>query len=180
MEEGYNTLKNLYQATEEAYRKQIKIMIDNLERETQKSVIFQWKILRLKKNHDHWVKEIKADIEATVKLIENSEKRRIELLQKTLSQRKEIDEFVAKMEKLTVELQQEEEEFTLKEKLLIAELSKYEELYIQEAQIHKEKQEELIECIPQLQKAEEEYEIQHKKLEKLYNVFTGTHEVFGN
>uniref|UniRef100_A0A8D2KCJ7 Coiled-coil domain containing 175 n=1 Tax=Urocitellus parryii TaxID=9999 RepID=A0A8D2KCJ7_UROPR len=177
MEEGLVTLKNLYQSIHETYRKQIKILNENLERETQRCILNQWKILCLRKKHNRWVTKIKNEINQTIENIEHSEKRRTELLEETLVRRNEIDEFVVQIEKLSTELQEEEEEFTLKEKLLILELKKYEELYVHEAQIHKEKQEELIEYIPQLQEAEEEYEIKYKKLEELYNIFTGTHEI---
>uniref|UniRef100_A0A8C5YXG7 Coiled-coil domain containing 175 n=1 Tax=Marmota marmota marmota TaxID=9994 RepID=A0A8C5YXG7_MARMA len=177
MEEGLLTLKKLYQSIHETYRKQIKILNENLERETQRCILNQWKILCLRKKHNRWVTNIKNEINQTIENIEHSEKRRTELLEETLVRRNEIDEFVVQIEKLSTELQEEEEEFTLKEKLLILELKKYEELYVHEVQIHKEKQEELIEYIPQLQEAEEEYEIKYKKLEELYNIFTGTHEI---
>ncbi|XP_005322946.4 coiled-coil domain-containing protein 175 [Ictidomys tridecemlineatus] len=172
MEEGLVTLKKLYQSIHETYRKQIKILNENLERETQRCILNQWKILCLRKKHNRWVANIKNEINQTIENIEHSEKRRTELLEETLVRRNEIDEFVVQIEKLSTELQEEEEEFTLKEKLLILELKKYEELYVHEVQIHKEKQEELIEYIPQLQEAEEEYEIKYKKLEELYNIFT--------
>ncbi|XP_058440602.1 coiled-coil domain-containing protein 175 isoform X3 [Marmota monax] len=172
MEEGLLTLKKLYQSIHETYRKQIKILNENLERETQRCILNQWKILCLRKKHNRWVTNIKNEINQTIENIEHSEKRRTELLEETLARRNEIDEFVVQIEKLSTELQEEEEEFTLKEKLLILELKKYEELYVHEVQIHKEKQEELIEYIPQLQEAEEEYEIKYKKLEELYNIFT--------
>ncbi|XP_047395792.1 coiled-coil domain-containing protein 175 [Sciurus carolinensis] len=172
MDEGLHTLKRLYNAAKEAYRKQIKILSDNLEKETQRCVVTQWKILCLRKKHEHWVAKIKEEMHEIIEKIEHSEKKRTDLLEETLVRKKEIEEFVAQAEKITIELQEEEEEFTVKEKKLILELNKYEKLYVQEIQIKKETEEELIECIPQLQEAEEEYEIKYKKLEDLYNIFT--------
>lgn len=54
------------------------------------------------------------------------------------------------------------------------------EIFVKETQINKEKQEELVECLPQLQVAEQEYKEKKRKLEELSNAITGTYEAFSN
>lgn len=48
--------------------------------------------------------------------------------------------------------------------------------FVQEAQINKVKEDELVECLPQLHVAEEEYMDKNKKFEELTDVITGTYE----
>ncbi|XP_062946208.1 coiled-coil domain-containing protein 175 [Cynocephalus volans] len=172
MEEGFTMLYDLHRATKEVYQKQIRILSDNLERESQRCIITQWKAACLRKKHARWLAKIKAEIKEVVEKIEGAEIRRIELLEETSFREKEINEFVAQTENLTVELKEEEEEFVIKEKWLMKELSKYEEKFVKEKQINKEKEEELDECLPQLQVAEEEYREKCRKLQELSNIVT--------
>ncbi|XP_030667299.1 coiled-coil domain-containing protein 175 isoform X3 [Nomascus leucogenys] len=172
MEEGLVTLQELQRATKTVYQQQIKILSANLERESQRCVITQWKIACLRKKHARWTAKIKAEIQAITEKIQNAEVRRTELLNETSSREQEISEFVAQIEKLTIELKEEEKAFVNKEKMLMKELSKYEEMFVKETQINKEKEEELVECLPQLQVAEQEYKEKKRKLEELSNIIT--------
>ncbi|KAM9201950.1 coiled-coil domain-containing protein 175 [Dugong dugon] len=172
MEEGLITLQELHRATQEVYRKQIKILGDNLERESQRCIITQWKIGCLLKKHARWVLTTKNDIQEIINKIEVAEQRKIKLYEETTSREKEINEFVAQIEKLTIELKQEEQEFVHKEKQLIEELSNYEDKFVKEVKINKEKEEELVECLPQLQVAEEAFLEKHRRCEELVNILT--------
>ncbi|XP_016017912.2 coiled-coil domain-containing protein 175 [Rousettus aegyptiacus] len=172
MEEGLVTLNELYRATMEVYRKQIRILNDNLERENQRSVIIQWKLTCLQKKHARWIAKIKAELQEYIDKIMAAELRRTELLQETKSREKEINEYLAEIEKITTELKQEEEKFVIKEKKLIAELTKYEEKFVKETESTKGKEDELFECLPQLQMAEEEYKSKSKKTHELNDVLT--------
>ncbi|XP_009209889.1 coiled-coil domain-containing protein 175 isoform X3 [Papio anubis] len=135
-------------------------------------VITQWKIACLRKKHARWTAQITAEIQTITEKIQNAEARRIELLNETSLREKEINDFVAQIEKLTIELKEEEKAFINKEKMLIKELSKYQEIFVKETQINKEKQEELVECLPQLQVAEQEYKEKKRKLQELSNAIT--------
>nr|XP_055217907.1 coiled-coil domain-containing protein 175 isoform X4 [Gorilla gorilla gorilla] len=135
-------------------------------------VITQWKMACLRKKHARWTAKIKAEIQAITEKIQNAEVRRIELLNETSFRQQEISEFVAQIEKLTTELKEEEKAFVNKEKMLMKELSKYEEIFVKETQINKEKEEELVEYLPQLQVAEQEYKEKRRKLEELSNIIT--------
>ncbi|XP_029422547.1 coiled-coil domain-containing protein 175 [Nannospalax galili] len=168
MEEGYSVLQGLHQATKEIYRKQVKILSDNLERESQRCVVTQWKIACARKRHARWLLQIKVTIENIISKIELAEERRVELLKETRQREMEINDFVTKIEVLTSELKNEEMDFVTKEKKLIQELSKYEDLIIRETQMNKEKEEELVESVPQLQKAEETYLEKHRCLKELH------------
>nr|XP_055217910.1 coiled-coil domain-containing protein 175 isoform X7 [Gorilla gorilla gorilla] len=137
-----------------------------------KLVITQWKMACLRKKHARWTAKIKAEIQAITEKIQNAEVRRIELLNETSFRQQEISEFVAQIEKLTTELKEEEKAFVNKEKMLMKELSKYEEIFVKETQINKEKEEELVEYLPQLQVAEQEYKEKRRKLEELSNIIT--------
>ncbi|ELW69022.1 hypothetical protein TREES_T100020369 [Tupaia chinensis] len=170
MEEGLITLTDLHRATKDIYRKQIKVLSDNLERETQRCIISQWKIACLRKKHDRWRLEVEAQIETLLAKIQKAEARRTSLLKETSLREKEINEIVLHIEKLVIELKEEEEEFISKEKKLIEELNKYEERYVIETQINKEKEDELVECLPQLHGAEEEYREKMRKLEELNDI----------
>ncbi|XP_063500624.1 coiled-coil domain-containing protein 175 isoform X2 [Symphalangus syndactylus] len=172
MEEGLITLQELQRATKTVYQQQIKILSANLERESQRCVITQWKIACLRKKHARWTAKIKAEIQAITEKIQNAEVRRTELLNETSFREQEISEFMAQIEKLTIELKEEEKAFVNKEKMLMKELSKYEEMFVKETQINKEKEEELVECLPQLQVAEQEYKEKKRKLEELSNIIT--------
>ncbi|XP_054232655.1 coiled-coil domain-containing protein 175 isoform X2 [Homo sapiens] len=134
MEEGLITLQELQQATKTVYQQQIKILSANLERESQRCVITQWKMACLRKKHARWTAKIKAEIQAITEKIQNAEVRRIELLNETSFRQQEISGFVAQIEKLTTELKEEEKAFVNKEKMLMKELSKYEEDVKQELQ----------------------------------------------
>ncbi|KAL1790279.1 coiled-coil domain-containing protein 175 [Sigmodon hispidus] len=168
MEDGYVTLEDLLQATKEVYRKQIKLMADNVEREMQRSVVTQWKIACTKKRHARWLIKIKVTMRRILSQIELAEAKRAELLEETKQREQEIKEFVAEIEKLKLELEKEENEFTRREKKLMQELSKYEDMIMKEAQINKEKEEELVDSLPQLQEAEEEYKEKNRDLKSLH------------
>ncbi|XP_029095226.1 coiled-coil domain-containing protein 175 [Monodon monoceros] len=172
MEEGLIRLNELHRATKEVYRKQIKVLNDNLERKNQRCIITQWKIACLLKKHARWTNMIRAEIQEIIDKIQDAELRRSELLQETSFRENEINEFLAQIEQLTLELKQEEEEFVAKEKKLIRELSKYEQRFAEETQINKEKEGELVECLPQLQVAEEEYTDKNRQFENLIDVLT--------
>ncbi|XP_004426506.1 PREDICTED: coiled-coil domain-containing protein 175 [Ceratotherium simum simum] len=172
MEEGLATLRDLHRATKQVYRKQIKILSDNLERENQRCVITQWKIACLRKKHARWITRVKNEIQEIIDKIQAAELKRTELLKETSFREKEINEFLAEIEKLTTELKQEEEEFIAKEKKLIQELSKYEQRFAKEMQSNKVKEDELVECLPQLQEAEEDYMDKNRKLTELSDVLT--------
>ncbi|OWK09198.1 CCDC175 [Cervus elaphus hippelaphus] len=167
MEEGLITLGELHRATKEIYRKQIKILNENMERETQRCIIAQWKIACLRKKHARWIKNIKDEIKELIDKIQEAENRRNELIEETNIRQHDINEFVAQIEQLTLELKQEEDEFVIKEQKLIQELSKFEQRFAEEAQISKEKEVELVECLPQLQVAEEEFTYKNRKFENL-------------
>uniref|UniRef100_F7II85 Coiled-coil domain containing 175 n=3 Tax=Callithrix jacchus TaxID=9483 RepID=F7II85_CALJA len=172
MEEGLITLQELHRATKTVYQQQIRILSADLERESQRCVITQWQIACLRKQQARWTAKTNAEIEAIMEKIQNAEARRIELLTETSLREKEINEFVAQIDKLTIELKEDEKEFINKEKMLMKEISKYEEIFVKKIQITKEKEEELVECLPQLQVAEEEYREKKRKLEELSNIVT--------
>ncbi|XP_045865882.1 coiled-coil domain-containing protein 175 [Meles meles] len=172
MEEGLVTLHDLHRATKSVYRKQIEILSDNLERENQRCVITQWRIACLRRKHARWRQKIKIEIGEILDKTQSSELRRAELLQETTVREKEITEFLAEIEKVTLELKQAEEKFIVKEKKLIQELSKYEKKFVKTTQSRKEKAEELVECLPQLQVAEEEHKSKSGKFEELSNIIT--------
>ncbi|XP_047592052.1 coiled-coil domain-containing protein 175 isoform X1 [Lutra lutra] len=172
MEEGLVTLHDLHRATKSVYRKQIEILSDNLERENQRCVITQWRVACLRKKHARWGKKIKIEIGEILDKTQSLELRRAELLQETTVREKEITEFLAEIEKVTLELKQAEEKFIVKEKKLVQELSKYEKKFVKATQSNKEKAEELVECLPQLQVAEEEYKSRRGKFEELSNIIT--------
>ncbi|KAJ8788350.1 hypothetical protein J1605_000406 [Eschrichtius robustus] len=174
MEEGLITLNELHRATKEVYRKQIKVLNDNLERKNQR-----------------WLGSLMWGSEPSLQWVDFCS---IIVLQFTSFRENEINEFLAQIEQLTLELKQEEEEFVAKEKKLIRELSKYEVNFIlrlriildallslkqrfaEETQINKEKEGELVECLPQLQVAEEEYMDKNRQFENLVDILTGTYE----
>ncbi|XP_073098414.1 coiled-coil domain-containing protein 175 isoform X2 [Manis javanica] len=170
MEEGLVTLHTLHQATKEVYQKQIKILCDNLERESQRCIITQWKIVCLQKKHTRWMKRIKSELREITDKIQAAELKHNELLQETSYREKEINEFLAQIEQLTIDLKQEEEEFVVKEKQLIQELNKYEQTFVNKMESIKVKEEELVECLLQLQAAEGEYTNRNRKLEELQAV----------
>lgn len=172
MEEGLITLGELHRATKEVYRKQIKILNENMERETQRCIITQWKIACLRKKHARWVKKIKDEIKELIDKIQEAENRRSELIEETSIREHDINEFLAKIEQLTLELKQEEDAFVIKERKLIQELSKFEQRFAEEAQISKEKEVELDKCLPQLQVAEEEFTDKNRKFQNLIETVT--------
>ncbi|XP_012511479.1 PREDICTED: coiled-coil domain-containing protein 175 [Propithecus coquereli] len=180
MEDGFGTLQELYRATKEVLRTQIKVLGNNLERETQRCVINQWRLACLRKKHARWTIKIKAEIEELIAGLKRAEIRRTDLLEETSLREKEICEFMAEIERLSTELKEDKQKFVIKEKKLIQELSKYEDIYIKEIQINKEKEEELVECLPQLHEAEEMYREKKRKLKELNNIVTGTCEAFSN
>ncbi|XP_075803664.1 coiled-coil domain-containing protein 175 [Microtus pennsylvanicus] len=168
MEEGFETLQDLHKATKEVYQKQVKILIDNLEKERQRSVISQWKILCARKRHARWLLKIKAAMRKIIAKIEESEERRTELLKETKQREEEILSFVNEIKKLKSKLVEEEKAFVKKEKKLMKELSKYEDLIIREVQINREKEGELEDTIPYLQVAAKEYKEKNRNLKSLH------------
>ena len=52
--------------------------------------------------------------------------------------------------------------------------------FAEETQINKEKEGELVECLPQLQVAEEEYMDKNRQFENLVDILTGTYEALSN
>ncbi|XP_053080475.1 coiled-coil domain-containing protein 175 isoform X2 [Acinonyx jubatus] len=172
MEEGLVTLQELHQATKEVYRRQIKILNDNRERESQRRVITQWKIACSRKKHACLKKKLESEVQEILGEVQTAESRCIKLLQETNFRQKEITEFLAETEKLTLELKQVEEEFIVKEKKLVQELSKYELRFARETQSNRVKEDELVEHLPQLQVAEEEYMSKAGKLEELIHFIT--------
>ncbi|XDA78538.1 hypothetical protein R6Z07F_008632 [Ovis aries] len=172
MEEGLITLGELHRATKEVYRKQIKILNENMERETQRCIITQWKIACLQKKHARWVKNIRNEIQELIDKIQEAESRRSELMEETSIRENDIKEFLAQIEQLTLELKQEEDAFVIKEQKLIQELSKFEQRFAEEAQISKEKKVELDECLPQLHVAEEEFTDKNRKFHNLIETVT--------
>ncbi|XP_042799319.1 coiled-coil domain-containing protein 175 [Panthera leo] len=172
MEEGLVTLQELHQATKEVYRRQIKILNDNRERESQRRVITQWKIACSRKKHACLKKKLESEVQEILEEVQTAESRCIKLLQETNFRQKEITEFLAETEKLTLELKQVEEEFIVKEKKLVQELSNYELRFARETQSNRVKEDELVEHLPQLQVAEEEYMSKAGKLEELIHFIT--------
>ncbi|XP_006891881.1 PREDICTED: coiled-coil domain-containing protein 175 [Elephantulus edwardii] len=167
MKEGLKTLEELHKEKQEIYRKQIEIMGDNREREKQRSVIYQWNIAHLLKKHKRWADVITAEIKNLLQQIEATQQRKTSLSEETDSREKEIDLFVAQIEQLTVELKEEEKKFVCKEKQLIADINKYEVKLVKEVQVNKEREEELAECLPQLQEAEEIFAEKYRQFEDL-------------
>ncbi|XP_053529332.1 coiled-coil domain-containing protein 175 [Artibeus jamaicensis] len=176
MEEGLHTLAELLRATKEVYRKQIRVLNDNLERERQRCIITQWKIACLKRTHRRWLFKMQIELQLLIDKIKAAEARRSALLEETSSREKEIADYLVQIEKITLELKQEEEEFIVKEKKLIQELTKYEEKYVQGTASTKIKEDELVECLPYLQVAEEEYKIKNKKCDELNSIITAQKE----
>ncbi|XP_076778155.1 LOW QUALITY PROTEIN: coiled-coil domain-containing protein 175 [Arvicanthis niloticus] len=169
MEEGFGTLRDLNTATQEVYRKQIKIMTENREREMQRCVINQWRILCSRKRHARWLLKIKMSLKKIITEIEIAEEKRLQLLQETKRRQKEINRFVHEIEKIEKQLVNEEKEYVKKEKKLIEELSIYEDLIIKETRINKVKEEELGDTLPQLEVAEEEFREKNKTLRSLHS-----------
>ncbi|XP_002719562.3 coiled-coil domain-containing protein 175 isoform X1 [Oryctolagus cuniculus] len=176
MEEGLVTLRELHQTTKETYRKQVKLLSENLERESQRCIITQWKIACLRKKHARWRVKARAEVQELAEKLERAERRRAQLFRETTLREKEIEEFVAQIDKLTVELREEEAEFITNEKMLIEELTKYEEIFVQKAQISREKEDELVDQLPQLQMAEEEYTEKHRKLQEVCAILSAHKE----
>ncbi|XP_039720095.1 coiled-coil domain-containing protein 175 [Pteropus medius] len=172
MEEGLVALNELYRATMEVYRKQIRILNDNLERENQRCVITQWKLICLQRKHGRWKAKMKTELQEYIDKIKATELRRTKLLQETKSREKEINEYLVEIEKIAAELKQEEEKFVIREKKLIEELTKYEEKFVKETESTKGKEDELFECLPQLQMAEEEYKSKSKRVDELNDILT--------
>nr|XP_048271410.1 coiled-coil domain-containing protein 175 [Myodes glareolus] len=169
MDEGYEILQSLHEATKEVYRKQIKALSDNLEKELQRSVVTQWKIACARKRHARWLLKIKVTMRKIIAKIEAAEENRTELLKETKQREEEISKFVKEIEKLKLKLVEEEKEFVKKEKKLMKELSKFEDLISREVQISKEKEEELEDTIPYLQVAEEDYKEKYRDLKSLHS-----------
>ncbi|XP_042538449.1 coiled-coil domain-containing protein 175 [Dipodomys spectabilis] len=170
MEEGLGALEDLHQATNDIYREQIKILGDNLERESQRSVINQWKIACSRKRHQRWLTGLKGELKDIAQQIEEAELKRIDLLEETTQRQEEIEEFVAEIERLSITLKDEKHKFVRKQKRLLKELNMYEDLIVQEELVYKQKEEELIVRLPQLHTAEEEYGKTSQKLKDAYAI----------
>ncbi|XP_019581386.2 coiled-coil domain-containing protein 175 [Rhinolophus sinicus] len=172
MEEGFVTLDELRRSTKDVYQKQIRILSDNLEREKQRCIINQWKIACLRKKYTRWIVTIHAELQTLIDKIQVAELRRIKLLQETSSREKEINEYLAQIEEITLDLKQEEEKFIVKEKKLIQELHSYEQRFVKEMESAKGKEEELVKYLPQLQVAEEECKRKNRQAEELSNILS--------
>ncbi|XP_066199712.1 coiled-coil domain-containing protein 175 [Saccopteryx leptura] len=172
MEEGLVTLTGLNRAAKEAYAKQIKVLVDNLERERQRCIVMQWKVGSLKRNYECWLSNIKAELQLLLDKIQAAEARRLKLLEETNSREKEITEYIAEIEKITADLKQEEKQFIIKEKKLVQELKKYEQKFVEETETTKLQEDELVEHLPHLQMAEESYRNTSKIFDELNDVLT--------
>ncbi|XP_021501183.1 coiled-coil domain-containing protein 175 [Meriones unguiculatus] len=172
MYEGFEALQELQQSTKEVYQKQIKILIENLIREIQRSAVFQWKILCANNRHAAWLAKMKSFLRRTVKQIEIAERKRVELIHEAKHTEEEIYEFVGQIENVKLELKEEEKMFVKKERKLIQQLHKFEDLIIKEAQIAKEREEQLVESIPQLETAENEYVEKNRELKAIHSNLT--------
>nr|KAF6499318.1 coiled-coil domain containing 175 [Molossus molossus] len=172
MEEGLITLTELHRASKDVYRKQIKILSDNLERERQRRIITQWKIACLRKGHERWLLRTKTELQEIMDQIQITDSRRNRLLEETSVRQKEINDYLAQIENISMELKQEEKKFILKEKKLIQNLSDYEQIYVEEVKSIRIKEDELTQCLPQLQGAEDEYTSKNKEFEELNSTLT--------
>ncbi|KAM7154739.1 coiled-coil domain-containing protein 175 [Molossus nigricans] len=172
MEEGLITLTELHRASKDVYRKQIKILSDNLERERQRRIITQWKIACLRKGHERWLLRTKTELQEIMDQIQITDSRRNRLLEETSVRQKEINDYLAQIENISMELKQEEKKFILKEKKLIQNLSDYEQIYVEEVKSIRIKEDELTQCLPQLQGAEDEYTSKNKEFEELSSTLT--------
>eukprot|EP00073_Rattus_norvegicus_P047601 XP_017449792.1 PREDICTED: coiled-coil domain-containing protein 175 isoform X2 [Rattus norvegicus] len=169
MEEGFSTLRDLNVATKEVYRKQIKLLTENLERELQRWVVNQWRLLCSRKRHSRWLHKTKLTLRKIITEIEIAEEKRRQLLKETKRRQKEISRFVNQIETIKEQLEVEEKEYIKKEKKLMKELNKYEDLIIKEAQINKVKEEQLVETLPRLQIAEDDFQEKSRTLKSLQN-----------
>ncbi|XP_027997443.2 coiled-coil domain-containing protein 175 [Eptesicus fuscus] len=167
MEEGLVTLSELHRATQEVYRKHIKILNENMEREIQRCVLTQWKIACLSKRHARWLLQMRDELQAIMDQIRAAEDRRNQLIEETSFREKEITENLTEIEKVTLDLKQTETEFVVKEKKLIQELNKYEEKIVKEKQSTKIKEDELVTYLPKLHGTEEEYKLKNKRFQEL-------------
>ncbi|XP_060030862.1 coiled-coil domain-containing protein 175 isoform X2 [Erinaceus europaeus] len=113
MEEGLVTLTDLLRATKEVFRKQVKILSDNLQRENQRCALTQWKVNYLQRKFSRWIMNENSSLNDLSEKIQTAEQRRLLLL--------------------------------------------HEVRYAKETQTTKEKEEELVQCLPHLQEAEEEF-----------------------
>lgn len=59
-------------------------------------------------------------------------------------------------------------------------LISFKEKFVQETVSTKIKEDELVECLPHLQVAEEEYKSKNKKYDELSNIITGTYETLSH
>ncbi|XP_016053738.1 PREDICTED: coiled-coil domain-containing protein 175 [Miniopterus natalensis] len=172
MEEGLVTLTELHRATKEVYRKNVRILNENLERETQRCIITQWKIACLLKKRTRWLGGIRSNLQEVMDKIEAVESRRQQLLDETSFRKKEIVDYLAQIDEVTLELKHVETNFIVKEKLLIEDLTKYEEKFVKEVESTKIKEDELVKCLPLLQVAEEACKSKHRELEELNSILT--------
>ncbi|CAK6432031.1 unnamed protein product [Pipistrellus nathusii] len=170
MEEGLVSLLELYRATQEVYRKHIKILNENLEREIQRCVITQWKIACLSKRHGRWLDKIKDELQEVMDEIRTAEDRRNELIEETSVREKEITENLSKIEKITTDLKKTESEFIVKEKKLIQQLSEYEQKIAKEMESTKIKEDELVTYLPKLHDTEDEYMSKNKRFQELSRI----------
>ncbi|XP_060030863.1 coiled-coil domain-containing protein 175 isoform X3 [Erinaceus europaeus] len=157
MEEGLVTLTDLLRATKEVFRKQVKILSDNLQRENQRCALTQWKVNYLQRKFSRWIMNENSSLNDLSEKIQTAEQRRLLLLHETSFREKEINEFLVEIEDITTQIKEEQEEFVVKEKKLIHALSRFKVRYAKETQTTKEKEEELVQCLPHLQEAEEEF-----------------------
>ncbi|XP_056666811.1 coiled-coil domain-containing protein 175 isoform X2 [Monodelphis domestica] len=167
LEEGIDNLRNLYLSTVESYRKQIDFMKGNWIRESQRSVITQWKIFHLRKKHEVWKKEQESNIQDIIFRIEEVEKKRAEIYKESIT----YETTATKQEEMIVELyeeiKEEEKMFSKLEEDVYETLKVMEEKYNIEEEITKEKEAELETYVPKVKMIEETYEENVKEFEEL-------------
>ncbi|XP_043836563.1 coiled-coil domain-containing protein 175 [Dromiciops gliroides] len=167
LEEAIENLRTLYRTTIESYRKQIEFLKGNWVKESQRSVINQWKIIHLQKQHENWVKTEEANIQEIIQKIDQVEKRRIEVVEESITCDEEIIKHEEKIEELCEELKEEEEIFSKVEQDVTDKLKVIEDKYIAHFERAKEKEEELEMFIPKVKVIEDEYEENAKEYETL-------------
>ncbi|XP_068947834.1 coiled-coil domain-containing protein 175 [Petaurus breviceps papuanus] len=167
LEEAIENLRTLYRTTVESYCKQIEFLKGNWAKESQKSVLNQWKIIHLQKQHEQWMKTEEANIQEIIRKIDQVEKRRVEVFEESIACDEKIVEHEEKIEELSEQLKEEEEIFSQIEQEVIEELKVMEEEYIVYAEKVKEKEDELETYVPKVKAIEDEYEENTKEYETL-------------
>ncbi|XP_072485450.1 coiled-coil domain-containing protein 175 isoform X2 [Notamacropus eugenii] len=167
LEEAIENLRMLSRTTVESYRKQIEFLKGNWAKESEKSVVNQWKIIHLQKQHELWVKTEEANMQEIIQKIDNVEKTRAVIVEESLTCDEKIIEHEEKIEELSEQLKEEEEIFSQVEQDVTDKLKVMEEEYAVSAEKAREKEEELEVYVPKMKMFEEEYEENVKEYEAL-------------